>query len=277
MSSLSALVILAFSVVVPLGITGVIVWVVWKKALAPLHAQQQEQRQLLQMGVSCAARVLHYQETGMKVSQGAQDAYRLKLFLEVMPPGMPPYQVETVSLVSVMAVPRIQPGCIVTVRYDPANPRRVALDAAYPPGQGPTAAAPPGSGYPPPPGAPYGVPPGAYGAPAAGAYGAPPGVPPGAYGAPPGAYGAPPGAYGAPPGAYGAPPGAYGAPPGAYGAPPGAYGASPGAYGAPPGVPPGAHGAPPAVVPGPVGSGPAGVPGGAPGPFGPGGGRPHGA
>ncbi|MGK4005074.1 hypothetical protein WMF31_20775 [Sorangium sp. So ce1036] len=271
MSSLSTLVIIALSIIVPLGITGVIVWVVWKKVLAPLHAQQQEQRQLLQMGISCAARVLQYQETGMRVSQGAQDAYRLRLFLEVMPPGMPPYQVETVSLVSVMAAPRIQPGCIVTVRYDPANPRRVALEAAYPPGQGPTAAAPPGGGYPPPPGAPYGVPPGAYGAPAAGAYGAPPGAMPGAYGAPPGV---PQGAYGAPPGVM---PGAYGAPPGgAYGAPPGgAYGAP--AAGAPPGVMPGAYGAPPAAAPGPVGGGPAAAPGGASGPFGPGGGRPHGA
>ncbi|KYF60461.1 hypothetical protein BE04_28555, partial [Sorangium cellulosum] len=176
----STLLIIALSVIVPLGITAAVFFGVWKKVLGPLRAQQQEQQQLLRIGVSCAARVLQYQETGMKVSMGAQDSYSLKLLLEVMPPGMPPYQVETVALVSVLAAPRIQPGCIVTVRYDPANPRRVAMEAAYPPGQGPAAAAALG-GYPP-----------------VGAHGAPPGARPGAYGVPAGAPGAPGGAYGAP-------------------------------------------------------------------------------
>ncbi|KYF56555.1 hypothetical protein BE08_40170, partial [Sorangium cellulosum] len=161
----STLLVVLLSVIVPLGITAAVFWGVWKKVLGPLRAQQQEQQQLLRIGVSCAARVLQYQETGMKVSMGAQDSYSLKLLLEVMPPGMPPYQVETVALVSVLAAPRIQPGCIITVRYDPANPRRVAMEAAYPPGQGPAAAAPLG-GYPPP-----GVP---------GVYGAPAGAQPGA-------------------------------------------------------------------------------------------------
>ncbi|KYF67351.1 hypothetical protein BE15_17460, partial [Sorangium cellulosum] len=173
----STLLVIVLSVIVPLGITAVILWGVWTKVLGPLRAQQREQQQLLRIGVSCAARVLQYQETGMKVSMGAQDSYSLKLLLEVMPPGMPPYQVETVALVSVLAAPRIQPGCIVTVRYDPSNPRRVAMETAYPPGQGP-AAAPPLGGYPPP-----------------GAYGAPAGAPPGAHGAYPG--GPPGAAYGA--------------------------------------------------------------------------------
>jgi hypothetical protein len=34
----------------------------------------------------------------------------------------------------------VQPGCFVTVRVDPTNPARVALEAAYPLGQGPVTA-----------------------------------------------------------------------------------------------------------------------------------------
>ncbi len=128
------------STIVPLAITGAVLWFVWTKVLGPMRAQQAEQQQLVATGVQCSARVLGVQETGMKVSQGAQDAYRLKLFVEVTPPGgYAPYNAELMAFVSVMAIPRVQPGCFVTVRVDPANPSRVAMEAAHPLGQGPTA------------------------------------------------------------------------------------------------------------------------------------------
>ena len=138
-------------VLVPLAISGVVVAKIWKSVLAPLLGQQGEQKRILSVGVQCPARVRHVEQTGMTLEMGGVQSHRLRLVLDVLPAALPPYQAETIAMVSILAFPRVQPGCIVTVRYDPADPRKVAMEAAYPPGQAPGQALPnhgmPGPAY----------------------------------------------------------------------------------------------------------------------------------
>lgn len=199
-------ILVVFGVVVSLVVTVISVLGARKMVtgmLSPLLAQQAETRRLLAGGIPCAARVLQIEQTGTSVAVMGEQSYELRLWLEVTPPaamgyrGMStPYHAEMVSLVPMLAVPRVQPGCIITVRVDPVDPRKMVFEAASPPAQS----------------LPY-----------SGAAGVSPGYAPsapvGPLGAPMPGHGAP--AYGAP--AHGAP--AYGAP--AYG-PPG-YGQSPSA------------------------------------------------
>jgi hypothetical protein len=46
----------------------------------------------------------------------------------VHPDGKDAYQAETKLRISRVAVPQVQPGTVVPVRIDPANPQRVSLD-----------------------------------------------------------------------------------------------------------------------------------------------------
>ena len=49
--------------------------------------------------------------------------------LDVQPAGGKPFRSAARSLVSRLAVPRIQPGRTLPVKYDPAQPGRTAIDA----------------------------------------------------------------------------------------------------------------------------------------------------
>jgi hypothetical protein len=42
--------------------------------------------------------------------------------------GLVPWQAETKALISILEIPRIQPGAVLPVMYDPNDPSRVALD-----------------------------------------------------------------------------------------------------------------------------------------------------
>lgn len=108
--------------------------------LSPLLAQQAETQRLLAVGMPCAARVLQIEQTGTTVAMMGEQSYELRFRLEVTPPaamayrGMSaPYQAEMVSLVPMLAVPRVQPGCVISVRVDPQDPRKMAFDSAAPP------------------------------------------------------------------------------------------------------------------------------------------------
>lgn len=129
--------------------------------LSPLLAQQAETKRLLTVGIPCAARVIHIDQTGTSVAVMGEQSYELRFQLEVTPPaaaayrGMSvPYRAEMVSLVPMLMVPRVQPGCVITVRVDPHDPRKMAFESATAPVQaaypGAPAAypAPPMTGYP---------------------------------------------------------------------------------------------------------------------------------
>jgi hypothetical protein len=94
--------------------------------------------------------------------------------------GSPPYQVNATLILSMLEIPRLQPGASVAVKIDPQDPQKVAIDLSQAPAM-------PGM------------------VPAMGAMGFAPQPAPAAYGAPP------PQAHGAPPPAFGAPPAGPGA------------------------------------------------------------------
>ncbi len=95
-----------------------------------LGKMQADKRALLQAGAFGHARVLQLGQTGMTVNGAPQ----LQLVVEVTPatyPGyaqMPPFQTSFTQLIPMMAMARVQPGAIVPVRYDPANPARMTID-----------------------------------------------------------------------------------------------------------------------------------------------------
>ena len=75
-------------------------------------------------GLPAEAKVLKIWETGVRVNHNPVVGFLLEIHAE----GMQPYEAETKALISILMIPRIQPGEILKVRYDPKAPSRVALD-----------------------------------------------------------------------------------------------------------------------------------------------------
>jgi hypothetical protein len=170
--SMEIVLIIAISLVatvVPLGLVGFFVFRLLKGSA--------ERQKLLQTGVAGTAQVLSVQQTGTYINNQPE----VMVALMVSRAGMAPYQVNTTMILSLLDVPRLQPGASVAVKIDAADPQKVAVDlsqAAALPGMMPQAAMNFGAQ---PPG--YGAPPAGYGAPPQG-YGAPPaGAPPAGFGA----------------------------------------------------------------------------------------------
>src|SRR5262245_39972820 len=81
-------------------------------------------RQLQRTGVSAPATVLKIWDTGMTLNSDPVVGF----LLEVHPSDGDTYQAETKIVISRLAIPRIQPGQVVAVRYDPVQRTRVSLD-----------------------------------------------------------------------------------------------------------------------------------------------------
>jgi hypothetical protein len=81
-------------------------------------------RELQRTGVAAQASIVRIRDSGMTLN----DDPVVWLDLVVHPEGRPPYPAATKSPISRLDVPRFQPGAQVPVRYDPADPARVALD-----------------------------------------------------------------------------------------------------------------------------------------------------
>jgi hypothetical protein len=63
-------------------------------------------------------------DTGVTINDNPQVA----LTLYVQSPMHGAYQVQTTSIISRLAIPRVQPGQSVPVKIDPQNPQNVVLD-----------------------------------------------------------------------------------------------------------------------------------------------------
>lgn len=79
---------------------------------------------ILAAGVPAAATVLELRDSGTTIN----DDPVVIFVLRVEPAGGEPFTAETRALVSRLDVPQVQPGRVLPVRYDPADPARVALD-----------------------------------------------------------------------------------------------------------------------------------------------------
>ncbi|MCP4657743.1 MAG: hypothetical protein GY856_20235 [bacterium] len=85
---------------------------------------EDEAQEIRAVGVSAQAKVLEIWDTGVTVNENPVVGFRL----EVYPQDGPPYEAETKALISRLDIPRIQPGAMLPVKFDPEDPQRVALD-----------------------------------------------------------------------------------------------------------------------------------------------------
>ena len=84
-----------------------------------------EAKALQEAGVAAEATVLRIWDTGITVNQDPV----IGMEVEVRPAGGQPWKATIPkSLISRLDIPRFQPGKRVSVRYDPHNTSRVALD-----------------------------------------------------------------------------------------------------------------------------------------------------
>ncbi len=111
------------------GLAGFMVVGIIVLAIRDGSAEAAERRRIWKTGTPATARVIAISEVG-----GGDDGLpEVDFELEVRVEGAPPAKVKGRSLVSRLAVPRIQPGCEIQVRLDPADAAKVVIDPALTP------------------------------------------------------------------------------------------------------------------------------------------------
>lgn len=111
--------IILVSVVVPIVITAMVLFVIWK-----IFAQSgKERNRLLRDGVAAQATIVNIWETGLYVNNRPQ----IGIMLEMVGPDGRIFQVETKMIISQLQIPQFQPGTRVAVKYDPANYTKIAI------------------------------------------------------------------------------------------------------------------------------------------------------
>jgi len=83
-------------------------------------------REVLAHGVSAQAVILKVWETGTVMNETNP---QIGMLLEVRPANRPAFQAETKMFISMIQIPQFQPGAVVGVKYDPNDPRKVAVDS----------------------------------------------------------------------------------------------------------------------------------------------------
>ncbi len=104
------------------------------------------QEELKEKGVQAEATILEVKETGVTVNQNYPLA---RLTLEVRPLQGEPFTVTMRQLINRFDIPSIQPGAVVSVLYDPKNPKKIALGSKGETAGTPAQAGIPGQAYPP--------------------------------------------------------------------------------------------------------------------------------
>ena len=91
-----------------------------------------KQRWLKENGRSATAKILQIKPSritfGTSSSPEGGNMRGVNLLLEVYPENGQPYQVKTRDQLHLLDLSRVNPGMIVTVKIDPNNPQRVAVD-----------------------------------------------------------------------------------------------------------------------------------------------------
>ena len=81
-------------------------------------------REIREHGLPATAKVLKIWDTGVKINDDPVVGFLLLVHTE----DKAPYEAETKALISLLAIPQIQAGAVLPVKYDPENPEKVALD-----------------------------------------------------------------------------------------------------------------------------------------------------
>src|SRR5688500_11805799 len=114
----------ALAVILPLvaaaPFVGVAVYIVVR-----LFRNSARNRELLAKGEPAGAVILAAEDTGVTIN----DSPQVRLTLEVRPAGRAPYQARTTLLVGRLQVGMLAPGMTASVKFDPADPTRVAVES----------------------------------------------------------------------------------------------------------------------------------------------------
>jgi hypothetical protein len=124
--SLSNILITSLAVILPICIT-VVVLGVFAFTMGPrlwnMYKGSQGAQKALQTGLDATAVIVNTWDTGMRIN----DNPRIGMELQVQPPNGAPFQVRIEQTVSIVHMPMYQPGVNLQVKYDPADPRNLAI------------------------------------------------------------------------------------------------------------------------------------------------------
>ena len=112
-----ALLCACVSIFVPLGIAGFFVYRIFQN--------QNKNSGLLKTGVSAPAVILNAEDTGTTMNESPQ----VRLTLQVNPAYGPSFQAVTTTFIGRLQIGLITPGSPATVRYDPNDPTKVAIES----------------------------------------------------------------------------------------------------------------------------------------------------
>jgi len=90
-----------------------------------LRALEQLYNRLRETGEIAPAKILSLTDTGIRIGE---DASMLQFYVEVYPEELPPFNATTQQAVSDPSRPKFAPGHTIYVKYDPKNPKEVAVD-----------------------------------------------------------------------------------------------------------------------------------------------------
>jgi len=93
-------------------------------------------RRVLESGAPAQATVVSVKETGAQSWGLKGTRHQVSCELEVCPSDGSPYRARTTQFVSAAVEGALQPGATVAIRYDPAKPRRVAIEGPIAPAVG---------------------------------------------------------------------------------------------------------------------------------------------
>ncbi len=105
------------STIVPLGVTGYFLYRMFKN--------MNQNSTLVKTGISAPAVILNAEDTGTTMNESPQ----VRLTLQVNPAYGPSFQAVTTTFVGRLQIGLITPGSPVTVRFDPADPTKVAIES----------------------------------------------------------------------------------------------------------------------------------------------------
>ncbi len=109
-------------VAVSLALVSVVVGLVAKARIA--NAARKEIARVWFEGEPALAKVLCLSAAG----GGQNDHPNVNLDLEVTPVGKPSFSARASALISNLAIPRVQPDCMLRVRFDPKDRTKIAID-----------------------------------------------------------------------------------------------------------------------------------------------------
>jgi len=90
-----------------------------------LRAQEQVYNQVRMTGVEAPAKILSMTDTGIRVGDNAS---MLQFSIEVFPKEEPTFHANTQQVVSDPSRPKFTPGLTIYVKFDPRDPKQVAVD-----------------------------------------------------------------------------------------------------------------------------------------------------